>query len=278
MPDLSRTPPADFESLKREILEREGELPSRLRQVAVYALDHPGEIAFGTVASIAASAQVQPSALVRFAQHLGFEGFSSLQVLFRDRLRDRAPGYEERLSALRGESREDQGGESILQGFVGAAHRSLDALSAVNPAVFNEAVGILAQAETIYLLSKRRSYPIGSYMAYAFGKLKIRCQTVGTAAGTDDDLLSFAGPRDAAFAVSFSPYASETVGQALSLSQRGVPVVSLTDSLFSPLVGSSKVWFELAEADHGGFRLLSASMAFVMALTVAVAEQRQAKG
>lgn len=275
MSEPNRIPPANFESLKKEILERQDELPGRLRQVAVYALDHPGEIAFGTVASIAASAQVQPSALVRFSQQLGFEGFSSLQVLFRDRLRDRAPGYEERLSALRGKSEQAQGGESILQGFVSAAHRSLDTLSTIDPAAFDEAVAILAESETIYLLSKRRSYPIGSYMAYAFGKLKIRCQTVGTAAGTDEDLLSFAGPRDAAFAASFSPYASETVGQALSLSRRGVPVVSLTDSVFSPLVGSSKVWFELAEADHAGFRLLSASMAFAMALTVAVAEKRQ---
>ena len=42
---------------------------------------------------------------------------------------------------------------------------------------FERAVEILASAETIYLVSKRRSYPIGSYMAYAFGKLGIRHRT-----------------------------------------------------------------------------------------------------
>ena len=90
-----------------------------------------------------------------------------------------------------------------------------------------------------------------------------------------DDILRFAGKSDAAFAVSFSPYASETVAQAKSLAARQIPVVSLTDSAFSPLVESSEAWLELAEADHAGFRLLSASMAFAMALTVAVAEERQ---
>ncbi len=274
MTDASPALPADFDALKNEILNRKASLPKRLRQVAIFALDHPDDIAFGTVASVSAAAEVQPSTLVRFAQHLGFEGFSSLQELFRDRLRERKPGYDERLSALR-HSHED-GPQAILHGFVGAAQRSLDRLaSAIDPAAFERAVAILARAETIYLVSKRRSYPIGCYMAYAFGKLGIRHQMAGTAAGLDEDILALASPRDAAFAASFSPYASETINQARSLAARRIPVVSLTDSAFSPLAECSREWFELAEADHAGFRLLSASMAFAMALTVAVAEERQ---
>jgi DNA-binding MurR/RpiR family transcriptional regulator len=112
-------------------------------------------------------------------------------------------------------------------------------------------------------------------MAYAFGKLRVKCQLVGTSAGIDDDLLAMATPRDAAFAVSFSPYASESAAQARLLSSRGVPVVSLTDSAFSPLAECSKEWFEVVEADHAGFRSLSASMAFAMALTVSIAEKRR---
>jgi len=61
----------------------------RIAQVAAYALDNPDEIAFGTAASIADAAGVQPSTLVRFAQHLGFDGFTSLQSVFRQRLRER---------------------------------------------------------------------------------------------------------------------------------------------------------------------------------------------
>ncbi|MCY1561144.1 hypothetical protein D9M68_983690 [compost metagenome] len=59
------------------------------------------------------------------------------------------------------------------------------------------------------------------------------------------------------------------------MAQRGVPVVSLTDSAFSPLAECSQEWFELVEADHAGFRSLSASMAFAMALTVSIAEKRR---
>jgi DNA-binding MurR/RpiR family transcriptional regulator len=269
-------PPQDFESLRAAILERRRELPKRLVQVAAYALDNPDEIAFGTAASIAESAEVQPSTLVRFAQQFGFEGFSGLQQIFRARLKERTSSYEERLRTLEQNGAALSESASIFNGFVAAAHRSLDALAgSVNPEAFEKAVEILAKAETIYLIAKRRSYPISSYMAYAFGKLKVKSVLVGTSAGIDDDLLSFAGPRDAAFAASFSPYASESAGQARALALRGVPVVSLTDSAFSPLAECSKVWFEVAEADHAGFRSLSASMAFAMALTVSIAEKRR---
>lgn len=269
-------PPQDFDTLRATILERKGELPKRLTQVAAYALDHPDEIAFGTAASIAQSADVQPSTLVRFAQQFGFDGFSGLQLLFRARLRERTSSYEERLRALEQDGAALAESTTIFNGFIAAAHRSIDAIAAaVEPDAFERAVTLLANADTIYLIAKRRSYPISSYMAYAFGKLKVRCQLVGTSAGIDDDLLAMATPRDAAFAISFSPYASESAAQARALAARGIPVVSLTDSAFSPLAECSREWFEVVEADHAGFRSLSASMAFAMALTVSIAETRR---
>jgi DNA-binding MurR/RpiR family transcriptional regulator len=270
------SPPQDFDALRSVILKRKGELPKRLTQVAAYALDHPDEIAFGTAASIAVSANVQPSTLVRFAQHFGFDGFSGLQLLFRARLKERTSSYEERLRALEQDGAQLAESTNIFNGFTAAAHRSIDTLSAaVDPAAFERAVEILAAADTIYLIAKRRSYPISSYMAYAFGKLRVKCQLVGTAAGIDEDLLAMATGRDAALAISFSPYASESAQQARALAQRGIDVISLTDSAFSPLAECSREWFEVVEADHAGFRSLSASMAFAMALTVSIAEKRR---
>src|SRR6478735_4360053 len=92
--------PRDYDTLRALILERRQSLPKRIAQVAAYSLDNPDEIAFGTAASIAASAGVQPSTLIRFAQHLGFAGFTSLQSVFRERLRERTTSYEDRLKAL----------------------------------------------------------------------------------------------------------------------------------------------------------------------------------
>jgi DNA-binding MurR/RpiR family transcriptional regulator len=268
--------PPDFEGLRFAIMEQRTTLPKRLMQVAVYALEHPDEVAFGTTASIAKAAAVQPSTLVRFAQNFGFDGFSGLQQIFQARLRGRNSSYEDRLRQLESGGAEETESSTIVKGFIGAAQQSLDALSAaIEPAQLERAVDILAKADTIYLIARRRSFPIVTSMAYAFGKLKIRCQLVSSSAGNDDDMLALAGPMDAAFAVSFSPYAAESAEQVQALAARRIPVVALTDSALSPLAASAQVWIELVEADHAGFRSLSASIAFAMGLTVSVAERRR---
>jgi DNA-binding MurR/RpiR family transcriptional regulator len=267
--------PQDFESLREMILEQRQSLPKRIAQVAAYALDNPDEIAFGTAASIASSAGVQPSTLIRFAQHLGYDGFTSLQSVFRQRLRERTTSYEDRLNALRGGG---DGGKyrGILEGFVAASSQSLDSLlGKVDDAALEAAVDRLVGAETIYIVARRRSYPIASYLAYAFGKLGVRYQLVDSSAGLDPEMLTFANGKDAAIVVSFSPYAGATLDHAAALTEAGVPVVAITDSAFSPLAQSAFQWFELAEADFSGFRSLAATMALAMSLAVAVAEARR---
>ena len=274
----SKTParvPRDFESLRSIIIERKANMPKRLAQVAAFALGNPDEIAFGTTASIAAASDVQPSTLVRLAHHLGYEGFSDLQSIFRERLRDRTLTYEERLVTLEQASGEDEDA-NLLSGFISAASQSVNRLAAtVQTDTFTKAVDILAAAETIYLIAKRRSYPLTAHMTYAFSKLNIRHQIVASPNGVDPEMVQFATGKDAAIAASFSPYAADSLSQAEALADRGVPVVAITDSAFSPLAARATCWFEVAEADFAGFRSLSASMALTMALPVAIAERRR---
>ncbi|ANK90898.1 MULTISPECIES: MurR/RpiR family transcriptional regulator [Rhizobium] len=267
--------PRDFESLRSTIIERKANMPKRLAQVAAFALGNPDEIAFGTTASIAAASEVQPSTLVRLAHHLGYDGFSDLQSIFRERLRDRTLSYEERLVTLEQTSGDDEDA-NLLSGFIAAANQSVNRLAAtVQSETFTKAVDILAAAETIYLIAKRRSYPLTAHMSYAFSKLNIRHQIVASPNGVDLEMVQFASPRDAAIAASFSPYAADSLSQSQELADRGVPVIAITDSAFSPLAACATHWFEVAEADFAGFRSLSASMALTMALPVAIAERRR---
>jgi DNA-binding MurR/RpiR family transcriptional regulator len=260
--------------LQQLISNRSESLPKRLLQVAGYALNNPDEIAFGTAASIAAAAAVQPSTLVRFAQSLGFEGFSDLQGVFRSRLRERVLSYDERLSHLRAEPTAHKA-SVMFAGFAEAAERSIRELKlALDGEKLEEAVECLAQADTIYLIGLRRSFPITSYMSYAFGKLGVKSQLVGGTGGLAAEAVSFATTRDVVLAISFTPYASETVKLTQGAFARDVPVISVTDSPFSPLVRVSKLWFEVTESHFEGFRSMSATLALAMTMTVAVAERR----
>jgi DNA-binding MurR/RpiR family transcriptional regulator len=267
--------PRDFESLKALIVERAAQLPRRLTQVAAYALEHPDEIAFGTVASIALAADVQPSTLVRFSQNLGYLGFSDLQDVFRSRLRDRIMNYEERIEHMREHAATTSKASVILSGFTDAAQKSLnDIREKIDPTKLEEAVELMAGADTIFLIGLRRSFPITSYMSYAFGKLGIRNHLIGAMGGLAAEDVSFASKRDVILAISFTPYASETVKLTQDTAARQVPIISITDSPFSPLAPISKLWFEVQEANFEGFRSMAATLSLAMTITVAVAERR----
>src|SRR5579863_6548354 len=98
--------PETFEAFKQRLIALEPSLPKRLKQTAAFALQHPDEIALGTASGVARRAHVQASTLVRFAQALGFAGFTELQGIFRTHLRNRWPEYPERLKALHDRSHE----------------------------------------------------------------------------------------------------------------------------------------------------------------------------
>jgi DNA-binding MurR/RpiR family transcriptional regulator len=265
--------PEDFAGLEQRFFSLRDSLPRRLSQVGHFVMAHADEVAFGTAASIAQQAGVQPSTLVRFAQAMGLEGYSSLQRLCQGRMRKRVAGYAERLAAAGDEAGH---GAGLLGGFLDAGQRSLElARAAVSPENFENAVEILSGARTIYLLAWRRAYPVASAMSYAFGQAGIHAVEAMSSAGNHDAFASQAGPEDVVMAISFSPYAAETAGLARQLASRGVPVVAMTDSAFSPLASCSSVWLTVAEADHAGFRSLAASVSVALALCVAVADRRR---
>ncbi|WP_227321745.1 MurR/RpiR family transcriptional regulator [Acidisoma silvae] len=266
--------PRDFRTLRALIVERRGQLPKRLVQVADFAVQHPQEIAFGRVAELAKRANVQPSTMIRFAQALGYSGFSDLQLVFQSHARDRWPDYNVRLEALHDGN---QGGDvlSLLDGLVEASCASArDFRQSIDVEALEQAVERLAAARTIYVVGVRRAFPVAVYLVYALQKLGVRSDLVdqlGGLGGRQTDLIT---PEDALLALSFTPYASETLTSARAAFQRGVPVIGITDSPFSPLVQVSSTWLEVAEADFGGFRSLSASFALATTLSVALVSKR----
>ncbi len=267
--------PKDYQALRTAIAQRADQLPKRLMQVAGYALENPDEIAFGTVASIAASAEVQPSALVRFSRALGYQGFTDLQDVFRSRLRDRVLNYDERLAQMRDHGIATSKSGLVLDGFLEASERSIAKFrEKVDHEAIDRAVGILAAAGTIYLIGLRRSFPITSYMSYAMGKLGVRNILVDAVAGMGAEQASFISASDAALAISFAPYASETVALTSSAKAQGAKIVTITDSVFSPIASPADALIEVSEANFEGFRSMAATMAIAMTLSVAVAGRR----
>lgn len=263
-------PPRDFEDFKGLMALEGDRLPRRLKEVARALLTSPDEVALSTAAQISEKIGVQPSTLVRFAQVFGFRGFSDLQSLFRDRLREIPFDHRSRIASLKLE-----GTSALFDGFAQAANKSFEqARQTLDPEKVETAVANLADASTIYIVASGRSFPAGAYATYAFGALGIKAVLVDQIGGLGKTQINTSALNDAVLAISFTPYAPETLGLIDIARTNKTPIIAITDNVMSPLASAAQIWLELSEADYASFRSLSATFALIMALSVAVAKKR----
>ena len=108
-----------YDELKDAISGAYPTLSPQLQRLARYALDKPHDLALGTVAAVAEANAVQPSSTIRFANALGFDGFSQMQQVFRSHLVERGAPYRERIKRMQPRRARPSGG--VLHQFVGEA-------------------------------------------------------------------------------------------------------------------------------------------------------------
>lgn len=259
-----------FDDLKEAIAGAYPAMPKQLQRIARFALDRPNELALGTVAAVAEAAGVQPSAMIRFANALDYGGFSQMQQVFREHLVERSTSYRDRIAQLR-RSGWPKGEGGVLHQFVGAAVAELGQLDDnVRAADLHAAVTLLCRAERVHVLAQRRAFPIAAYLTYALGQLELRTQLLDGIGGMLDNGLRSIASRDVLLVASFHSYSPEVVSAAAAAHTRGVPVVAITDSAFSPLKPLARVCFELGGGSEPTFRSLVAPLCLAQALVVGV--------
>jgi DNA-binding MurR/RpiR family transcriptional regulator len=77
---------------------------------------------------------------------------------------------------------------------------------------------------------------------------------------------------DLLFAISYSPYYSNTSELAARAANKGISVLSITDSPLSPLATISQLSFVVHEARVDTFRSMTASLVLAQVLTIALAD------
>lgn len=265
-------PRSAYDALREEIAHRYPGLSDRLRLIAEFALDHPTEMALGTVAEVAERAKVQPSAIVRFAHAMGYGGFTELQQIFRTRLVAGAvPSYRERIDGLRrdGRFRDSNSPHELLERFVSEGTASLDNLQvSVRKDDLARSVGLMARAQTIYVLGLGGSFPVAAHLTYVLRRLGRRAVLLDGLGNVLADHVLTATLKDVVIAVSFRPYNRETVQLVPEFLSRGVPTIVVTDSLLSPLVNGADVVFEIPDMPEAALRTMVAPMCLVQSLAV----------
>lgn len=257
-----------YESLARAITEAYPALPNRLQGIARFALDNPDQMALSTVAEIAAAAGVPPSAVIRFANAIGFAGFLALQRVYRERLVARSATYRERIESLR---RHGGAGSSVLQALTDSAIGELAQLREhVDPALFRRAAALVLGASRVHVLAQRRAFPVAAYLAYGLAQLEVPAFLLDSVAGMLRQQATLLREGDLLVAASFRNYSPEVVEAAAICHRNGVPVVALTDHAVSPLAKSATVRFDLGDNLALPFRSLVGPMCAAQALVMAV--------
>ena len=266
--------PDSIEEFQTRLRDVSDGLPKRMRECAEFLAENYDRIAVSTVAEMAESAGVQPSAMMRFCQVLGFSGFSEMQKLFRTAYTPSLPDYETRLSNLR---ENDAGSPSaLLAEFVEAGRLSLENLTAnIDEAGLDAAVALLAKADMIHVVGLRRAFPVASYLTYAFEKMQIPAMLHDGTGKLDHSYAIRKG--DAVIAVTFAPYTAETIDFAQAAVDKGIPVLGLTDTHLSPLHTDGIHALTVPEVDFGAFRALSATLSLAITIAVAVGAQKNAQ-
>lgn len=269
----SPSAPETIDAFHQRLTEIAGGLPKRLRQCADHLSAHPERIALSTVADLARGAGVQPSAMIRFCQIMGFSGFSELQRLFRESYGDVWPDYTTRLQNLSANGAESPA--AILAEFIDASRTSLENMAkTADQARLDAAVAVLGAARTVHVIGLRRAFAVAVYLDYVFDKMEVPCLLHDGLGKLDRRHALRQG--DALLAVSFAPYSPETLDLADHARAMGLPVVALTDTAPNPLIRPGDTVLTVTEVDFGAFRVLSATLALALALAVAVGARRGA--
>lgn len=272
----SNNPPGTAEELRAAILVRYESLSKRLQQIARYVLDEPNAIALETLAVLSERTGVQPSAIVRFAKSFGFDGATQMQRLFRDGLLSgTAPlGYSERVREFNQNVEGKTVGDpsQVLNEFVEGNVLALQNLAKIIARDdLASAVKLISQAETVYVAGFRRSFPVAAYLAYSLLQVDKKTVFIDSLGGMSLQQVHGITARDLLIAVSYHPYAGETVHVVDAAVEKGCKVLSISDSLVSPVAKPATVVLQVREAEIRKFRSLSASMCLAQALVIGYA-------
>jgi DNA-binding MurR/RpiR family transcriptional regulator len=236
--------------VERRLSERAGQLTPSERRIAETILAGPQVVAFGTVADLAAAARAGTATVVRFAVKLGYDGYSELQASIRrdltgqlrpaaERIRDEPVTGRAALLAQHLDA-EISNVRSTLEGL------DLDALAG--------AVELLAESSRpVLVLSGVASRGVATQFVGDLEQLRPACRLLD---GNPIDIvrtLALVGAEATVVALDLRRYERWLVDALGEARTNGAAVVSISDSVLSPLSRIADHSFVVEAAAAGPF-------------------------
>jgi DNA-binding MurR/RpiR family transcriptional regulator len=270
----SGPPPTTADELLQNIARQYNALSRQLKLIGRHVEANREHLGIEGIQDVADACGVQPSAVVRFAKHFGFSGYSEMQKLFRTAISQQlAPSrnYQARIREAIGAGAPMSSVEIANEFINGSIAGMQQLLGTLERSDLERAVDLLAATDSVWLIGMRRSFPVAAYLEYAMQHTRKRVTLVSGLGGMQGGQLRCMEGSDVLLAISFAPYADETLAVARQAREHGAHVIAITDSQLSPLGELAQVVLTVQEVAPFGFRSLTTVLALAQSLFIALA-------
>ena len=242
------------------------------KKLADYIRRDSDKAAFLTAARMGEVVRVSESTVVRFATALGYSGYPAFQKALEEMVRTRLNSIQ-RMEVTYGRITQGEILASVLQSDIEKIKLTMES---IDHEVFELAVETILKARKVYVVGIRSCAPLASFLSFY---LNLLCEDV-TAVSTNSaseifEQLLRIGEEDVIIGISFPRYSMRTLKALEFASNRKAKVITLTDSIHSPMNLYSSCNL-IARSDMASIvDSLVAPLSVVNALVVALCMKKQ---
>lgn len=228
-----------LEKMKQEIPK----LTKLQRKAADFIINNPMQAAFSTVDQLAHSVNTSTTTIVRLSLFLGYSGYTQFQKDLQDMLTSQNNPADKLTFNLKVHPEKNDLIKSIINGQMNNFSKTVDNLS---DELILKTEQLLSSANHIFVMGQRSCFSIAHYLSFNLDRIYGKSELLATEGGELYERIHRMEKGDVLIAVSMSRYIEAVYKTAEFAKQRGVSVISITDSYLSPLSPCSDVLF-LAE-------------------------------
>ena len=202
------------------------------RRLADYVRANYEKAVFLTAAKMGETVGVRESTVVRFAIQLGYKGYPGFQKALEELVRTRLNSIQ-RMEVTYGRISQSEILETVLQSDI---EKIKETLSVIDHKAFHLAIDTILGAERIYVIGIRSCAPLASFFAFYLNLLRENVTVVNTNSSSEifEQLIRI-NERDVIIGISFPRYSMRTLKALEFASNRKAKVITLTDSVHSPM-------------------------------------------
>ena len=242
------------------------------KKLADYIREEYDKAAFLTAAKMGEVVGVSESTVVRFATALGYKGYPEFQKALEELVRTKLNSIQ-RMEVTYGRISQAEILDSVLQSDIEKIKLTM---ANIDHNIFEMAVDTILNARKIYVVGIRSCAPLASFLSFYLNLICENVTQVNTTSSSElFEQLIRVGEKDVVIGISFPRYSMRTLKALEFASNRKAKVITLTDSIHSPMNLYSSCNL-IARSDMASIvDSLVAPLSVVNALVVALCMKKQ---